>query len=79
MASYPTRQHVNIASLGFRRCVSQKVGYATKELALDAAERQMASGKVNPGCHICPYVCLECGEWHCANRVLVNVRSLDES
>lgn len=31
----------------------------------------MQHGRVNPGCHITPYQCDECREWHLANRVIV--------
>jgi len=71
MASYPTRLRVSLRSMGFRRCESQKVGYATRAEALIAAERTMDAGQVKPGCHITPYECQDCGEWHVANRVIV--------
>ena len=71
MASSPTRLHVDVNSSGFRKCESQKIGYATKEKALDVAEQMMELGKVNPGCHITPYECETCGEWHVANRVII--------
>jgi hypothetical protein len=53
--------------------VSQKVGYATRDEALTAAERQMEKGMVRPGCHIVPYRCEQCREWHTANRVIVRI------
>jgi hypothetical protein len=71
MASRPTRQRVNLQSGGFRRCISQKVGFRSRAQALDAAERMMDAGRVRPGCHITPYACDDCGEWHVANRVIV--------
>jgi len=71
MASYPTRKQVNQRASSFRRCPTQKVGYATKDLALNAAERLMETGKVRPGCHITPYECDQCPEWHVANRIIV--------
>lgn len=74
MGSSPTRQRIKVAGSGFRRCESQKVGYATRDEALTVAERMMDMGKVNPGCHITPYLCGECGEWHVANRVIVRDR-----
>lgn len=73
MASRPTRRRVYPREVGFRKCTSQKVGYSTKVEALDAAELQMLEGKVQPGCHIVPYLCRVCHEWHTANRVLVRV------
>jgi len=69
MASSPTRLHVDIPSA--RRCVSQKVGFTGYEQALAAAERMMDAGRVRTGCHITPYACADCGEWHVANRVIV--------
>lgn len=71
MASSPTRLHVD--PVHACRCPSQKVGYPTKDEALTQAEVQMERGAVNPGCHITPYPCDECGEWHVANRVIVPV------
>lgn len=71
MASSPTRQHVSLRAVGFRKCLSQKAGFSTYDEALTAAERMMALGKVKPGCHITPYDCPDCGEWHVANRVIV--------
>lgn len=71
MGRRSTRQRVNLNSSAFRRCPSQKAGFATKALALDAAERMMDQGKVRPGCHITPYPCEQCPEWHVANRIIV--------
>lgn len=71
MASRPTRQKVNLRDLGVRRCASQKVGFSTYEDALQAAEKMMLAGKVDPGCHLTPYACEECPEWHVANRIIV--------
>lgn len=73
MASSPTRQRIKVGAPGFRRCPSQKVGFPHYDAALDAAELMMAQGKVNPGCHIVPYECDECAEWHVGNRVIVNI------
>ena len=73
MASRPTRQRVDVTSASFRRCESQKVGHATYAEALDAAEAMMLRGHVLPGCHITPYRCDRCPEWHNANRVIVAV------
>lgn len=49
------------------------MGYATYDRALDVAELMMEKGEVNPGCHITPYACDDCGEWHVANRVIVPI------
>lgn len=73
MASSPTRQHIRAQDPGFRKCTSMKVGYPSRAVAFDAAELMMLRGLVNPGCHITPYECAECGEWHVANRVIVPV------
>lgn len=64
---------VDLNAEGFRRCESQKVGHATREEALTAAERMMDEGRVLPGCHITPYLCDRCDEWHNANRVIVPI------
>lgn len=72
MASSPTRQRVRPDDAV--RCTTQKRGYRTKADALDAAERMMQAGRVKPGCHITPYACVACGEWHVANRVIVPAR-----
>ena len=70
MASSPTRLSVPLDS-DFRRCESQKIGFGSYDSALDAAERMMDAGRVDPGCHITPYLCDRCSEWHVANRVIV--------
>lgn len=71
MASSPTRASVDPSRAC--RCESRKVGYATYDRALDVAELMMEKGEVNPGCHITPYACDDCGEWHVANRVIVPI------
>ncbi len=48
-----------------------KIGYETYDDALTAAELQMDSGAVKPGCHITPYRCDDCGAFHLWNRVIV--------
>jgi hypothetical protein len=68
MASKPTRLHVNVAKHDQLRCVSLKIGYTTKAAALDVAEAMMREGAVNTGCHITPYLCGDCHEWHVWNR-----------
>ena len=72
MASRPTRLRVPL-DRWYRRCPSQKVCFDTKAQALDAAERLMEKGEVNPGCHMTPYLCDECQRWHVANRRIVCV------
>ena len=73
MASRPTRLHINVKAGEFRRCETQKVAFETKADALTAAERLMDLGKVAPGCHIVPYECRECGQWHVANKIIVRL------
>ena len=70
MASRPTRQRLNPAQIE-RRCVTQKVAFGSAEEAWTASERMMEANRVKPGCHIVPYVCLTCGAWHLANKVIV--------
>lgn len=53
------------------KCPSFKCGYATRDEALRAAEMAMLNGLVDPGCHITPYLCERCGEYHNANRRIV--------
>jgi hypothetical protein len=66
MASRPTRGRVPVVHA--IRCDSQKTGFRSRPEALDAAESMMARGLVHPGCHITPYLCRRCGEWHVANK-----------
>lgn len=68
MASRATRRHIRVTDPEYRRCSSQKRGYATYAEALDAAEDMMRAGRVNRGCHITPYQCDECPLWHVANK-----------
>lgn len=77
MASRATRLRYRPGTDAFRRirlCPTQKVGYETRPDALDASEQAMALDKVDPGCHLTPYACDECGRWHLANRVIVPMR-----
>lgn len=74
MASRPTRQHFTAAARDKWRCASQKVCYPDKVTALDAAEAMMEDGRVKPGCHITPYECPDCGQWHVTNRVIIALR-----
>ena len=73
MASTPTRQRVRLDRQGFRRCSSEKVGYPSYDAAYNVAEPMMLQGKVHPGCHLTPYECDECEEWHVGNRVIVSI------
>jgi hypothetical protein len=70
MASRPTRQRIRGERLA-RKCETLKVGHASREAALDAAEAQMREGRVDPGCHVMPYACARCGEWHLRNERIV--------
>ncbi len=70
MASRPTRQHIDVARM-IVKCETMKVGYETRAEALDGAESGMDAGKVDPGCHLTPYACELCGEWHVRNRRIV--------
>ena len=74
MASDPTRGLVRPGDPAYRRCLSLKVGYATYDEALLVAERMMADGRVDPGCHITPYACSFCDEWHVWNKQNVATR-----
>lgn len=71
MASSPTRGHLDVAHQYLERCDTHKRGYPSKAAALDVAEMMMEEGHVNPGCHITPYLCPTCHEWHVANRRIV--------
>jgi hypothetical protein len=71
MASSPTRGRFDVIKRHFSRCSSQKVGYSSKVEALDVAEIMMERGSVRQGCHITPYHCRECHEWHLYNRRIV--------
>lgn len=71
MASTPTRMHIDVAHRWLERCVTNKRGFPTKAIALDVAEQMMSDDQVQPGCHITPYPCKVCGEWHVTNRVIV--------
>lgn len=71
MASSPTRQSIDCEHGRFARCTSVKIGYTTRELALDAAEEMMQADMVKRGCHITPYLCDDCHEWHVYNRLIV--------
>ena len=69
MASRHTRMRLNPARIV--KCTTFKRGYATHEEAHAAAELTMQNEQVSPGCHIMPYLCDRCGEYHNANRRIV--------
>jgi len=71
MASSPTRHHIPVEKARFSRCPTTKIGYATRNEAFDTAETMMQQGNVMRGCHITPYQCDECGQWHVYNRQIV--------
>jgi hypothetical protein len=71
MGSSATRLRIDTAKARFSRCDSKKIGYATRAEAFDAAEILMQEGHVHAGCHITPYACDECGQWHVFNRVII--------
>lgn len=71
VASTPTRGSVKPLDGPF--CSTRKIGWETKDAAHDVAERMMLVGDVEPGCHITPYHCAECGRWHVGNRRIVFV------
>ncbi len=74
MASKPTRLSLRTDKLDVT-CETGKVSYATRDRALDGAERAMEAGRVDPGCHLTPYLCGDCGDWHVRNRRIVHVPS----
>jgi len=67
MGSTATRKRIDPRRLEVK-CETHKIGYATRDAALDACEGQMTRGSVEPGCHIEPYRCDSCGDWHTRNR-----------
>lgn len=79
MASRPTRQHLNVAVARAYACVTLKHGHPTRDEALDAAEKMMDAGRVDPGCHLTPYRCDDCGAWHIRNRRIVFLAPADLS
>ncbi len=79
MASTPTRKRIDPDDLAIKCEASLKVGYQTRQQALDGAERAMDAGRVSPGCHLTPYLCDDCGEYHVHNRRIVDVPSDDAS
>lgn len=68
MASKPTRQRLDIAKQYLQRCTTDKRGMPTKAAALDVCDQMMNDDRVKPGCHITPYLCGICHEWHVYNR-----------
>ena len=68
----PTRIRIDPQRLS-RRCDTQKVCHPTREAALDTCEAQMQAGRVMPGCHLVPYQCGRCGDWHVGNKTIVHL------
>jgi hypothetical protein len=60
-----------IRNIAMLRCSSLKMGHASYDQAHRVAENMMTLDKVMPGCHLMPYLCTECGEWHVANKRIV--------
>ena len=79
MASRPTRKRIGandvIASHG---CPTGKVTHLTKAAAFETAEWMMQNDQVEPGCHLTPVDCIECGLWHVANRRIVPLAIVNE-
>lgn len=71
MASEATRLRLDVTKQYLQRCSTNKRGFPSKAIALDVAEQMMEDGFVNPGCHITPYPCVVCHEWHVTNRIIV--------
>ena len=71
MASSPSRLRVPLDVAQAHRCESRKFGYRDKADSLDGAVRLMELGRVDPGCHITPYLCSLCGDWHVYNRRII--------
>jgi hypothetical protein len=71
MASYPTRHHMRGDQVARKCATTLKIGYADRAAALDACEATMRAGRVEPGCHVMPYRCDDCGEWHTRNQRIV--------
>ena len=71
MASSATRKHLRTDRDHLAHCSSLKQAWRREADAFDAAEHFMTDGLVMPGCHITPYRCRECGDWHVYNRRIV--------
>lgn len=78
MASDPTRMSVRVDRLS-RKCETLKISYATRAEALDGCEQAMEADRVHPGCHLMPYECDACGEWHIRNHRIVFLAPADLS
>jgi hypothetical protein len=69
MASRPTRKRLTeLEAVATHGCPTGKVGYLTRAQAFETAEWRMQLGQVNPGCHLTPIECPDCGLWHVYNR-----------
>lgn len=73
MASSATRKHLRTDRERLTHCASLKQAFRSHAEAFDAAEVFMSDGCVEPGCHITPYHCTVCGDWHVYNRRIVRV------
>jgi hypothetical protein len=74
MASRRTRLKIrNLEKGNVSRCPTLKMCFKSKADAFDEAERMMEQGRVKPGCHITPYLCVDCHWWHVANRSIIHV------
>lgn len=67
MASSATRKRLRV-DRDLSKCESRKLGLKSKRDAIDHAESLMEKGFVNAGCHLTPYKCEICGDWHIFNR-----------
>jgi len=71
VATKSTRLRINVDKVLLSRCDSRKAGFATHREALDHAECLMELGRVFPGCHLSPYLCQDCGQFHIHNRRII--------
>lgn len=71
VASSPTR--LTLDPDDACKCESRKMGFDTAEAAHSIVEKMMEQGHVERGCHLTPYECRDCGEWHIYNRVVVQL------
>jgi hypothetical protein len=68
VASRATRLSIDPVKTLLSKCDSKKIGYRTFCEALDQAEAFMRLGRVHVGCHLTPYRCAACGDYHLFNR-----------
>jgi hypothetical protein len=65
------RQWIDLQRVSRQPCTRR--GYRSRDQALDAADAWMARGEVTPGCHLTPYRCRGCRQWHLYQRRIVRV------